>query len=50
MNFFSNKDFQLNESWNIVNVPWKDSEILFIDDIYKYPEKSINTLTLLIVL
>jgi len=39
MNFFSNKDFQLNESWNIVNVPWKDSEILFIDDIYKYPEK-----------
>jgi hypothetical protein len=39
MNFFSNKDFEFNSSWNIVSVPWKDSEILFIDDIYKSPEK-----------
>ena len=39
MKFFDNKDFEYNESWAITKTPWKDSEILFIDNIYKRPER-----------
>ena len=39
MKFFSSADFEMNSSWAVTKVPWKDSFILFIDNIYKYPDR-----------
>ena len=45
MKFFSRSDFEYNSSWNINVEPWRDSKIVFIDNIYKHPDRVYEYLT-----
>ena len=37
--FFNYKDFAFNSSWKVSLLPYRDSFILFVDDIYQHPER-----------
>ena len=45
MKFFRPSDFEYNPSWNIDIIPWRDSKIVFIDNIYKHPDRVYEYLT-----
>tara|TARA_S200002703_G_C3746900_1_gene229806 strand:- start:74 stop:730 length:657 start_codon:yes stop_codon:yes gene_type:complete len=45
MKFFNNIDFEMNNQWGVVRLPWRDSFILFIDNVYKYPDRVYDYLT-----
>ena len=45
MKFFKASDFEYNSSWNIDIVPWRDSKIVFVDNIYRYPDRVYEYLT-----
>lgn len=45
MKFFRPSDFEYNSSWNIDIIPWRDSKIVFIDNIYKNPDRVYEYLT-----
>ncbi len=35
--FFCNEDFYFNKKWNVTIIPYKDSGIVFIEDVYEHP-------------
>ena len=37
--FFGQEDFLMNDEWKVSILPLFDSHIIFVDDIYKHPEK-----------
>ncbi len=43
--FFKASDFEFNTNWAINVEPWKDSKIMFVDDVYKYPDKVYSYLS-----
>jgi hypothetical protein len=45
MKFFTREDFEYNESWTITEVPFRDSKIMFVDNIYKHPMRVYEYLT-----
>jgi hypothetical protein len=39
MKFFENKDFHYNESFKVQRIPFLDSSILFVRNVYKRPDR-----------
>ena len=39
MKFFENRDFAYNENFKVQRIPFADSSILFVKNVYKYPDR-----------
>ena len=37
--FFDQKDFLMNDEWKVTILPLFNSHVIFVDDIYKHPER-----------